>query len=243
MSKGFIYIVASAKNKYNQEFFCNVPTDFGGRLYFGPCKKPMRPKMKVGDFIFGISPANPKPRKIIFETQIDEKISFKEAYGRFPQLRGPDGPIHVRPVNRKNCSFPEKMYEHIAGAMHPNDWKQDLATPDLDAFFVCTEGKKWLGRFGPDIDNEILDFLKGCSVHNKTGMLKEYNHDTTLANPIAYGRLYTGLHLETDKPKKLMNLINDRLALNPPNFDILKAELPRKGLNRRAKKPHSRKCS
>jgi len=227
MEKGFVYVVASVTNRYTQKLFCNVPTDFGGRLYFGPCKRPMRPRMRVGDYVFGISPSNPKPRRIVFETRIVERISFEEAYGRFPQLRGPAGPIHVQPVDRGNCSFPENKYEHISRSMHSGDWKNDLATPDLDAFFVCAEKKMWLGRFGPAIDDEILAFLRGCSVHNKTGMLREFNIDASLSNPIAYGRLYTGLHLETNKPKKLIDLINTRLSQNPPDFDMMQLELPK----------------
>ena len=60
MATGFVYVVRTIKTKnYIQKDFCNVPTEWGDRLYFGPCKEVMRPKMKSGDYIFGISPAEP----------------------------------------------------------------------------------------------------------------------------------------------------------------------------------------
>lgn len=56
MARGFIYVVTTLTRGYMQKAFCNVPTQWGDRLYFGPCKKPMRPRMQPGDYVFGISP-------------------------------------------------------------------------------------------------------------------------------------------------------------------------------------------
>ena len=64
MINGFVYVVTTLTKDYIQRKFCNVPTEWGDRLYFGPCKIPMRPKMKCGDYVFGISPAKPQPRRV-----------------------------------------------------------------------------------------------------------------------------------------------------------------------------------
>jgi hypothetical protein len=212
MATGFIYVVNSVTMDYQQKAFCNVPTACDDRLYFGPCKRPMRPRMKVGDYVFGVSPASTPCRRILFVGKIEEPMTFAEAYRRFPDLWGPEGPIHVRPVNGTG-SFPESSYQHIPGSMHAADWKADLASPDLDRFFVCCQGNGWLGRWlgsiGPEIDSEIVAFFNTCSVYGSAGCLGQ--NTGTLKNPIAYGRLYTGLHLETDKPEVLVEMCGARM--------------------------------
>ena len=173
MAIGFIYVVTTPKD-YNQQHFCNVPTEWGDRLYFGPCKEMMRPKMRSGDYIFGISPSKPSPRRVVFVAQIEERITFAEAYNRYPALQGPKGPIHVCRIQGTG-SFPvsHSHYEHIPGSMHEDkkEWQSDLATRERDAFFVCSKRDewqgRWLGRHGPEIDEEILVFLKTCSVHGR----------------------------------------------------------------------------
>ena len=225
MPIGFIYIVTSLRSDYTQRYFCNVPTEWNGRLYFGPCKKSMRPKIKADDYIFGISPSSLKPRRIVFVAKVQEILSFRDAYNRFPDLRGPKGPIHVRPVNRVGRPFPESHYEHISDAMHCNNWKRDLKTPDMDAFLVCYPPESWLGiwlgKSGPEVNDEILNFLKTCSCHNQTDKLSNSNEDATTANPIVYKNLYIGLHLETDAPQKLIELCAENLSHQvPPNLSI-----------------------
>ncbi len=49
MATGFIYTASTLTKEYVQRAFRNVPTQFGDRLYFGPCKRPMRPRMRPGD--------------------------------------------------------------------------------------------------------------------------------------------------------------------------------------------------
>lgn len=238
MPKGFIYIMASVSKIYSQRCFFNVPTELSERLYFGACKKGIRRKMKVGDYIFGISGSSPKPRKIVYITQVEEKITFKEAYEKFPSLRGAVGTIHVKPVNRIGYPFPECKYEHIKGAMHKDNWKRDIATPILDSFFVGVQGKRWLGKFGININNKILNFLKGCSIYNKTNRLSNNNVNATADYPIMYKNLYTGLHLETNEPQKLEELCNFYLLSNPPKYDEIespKKQLP-KIINKKQKK-------
>lgn len=147
MSKAFIYVVTTLTRKYLQRTFRNVPTEWKERLYFGPCKKPMRPRMRPGDWVVGISPGNGTVRRIVFVAQLEERITFADAYDRFPELRGPEGPTHVRPTNSIG-RFPESCYQHIPGANHETNWKADLKSRGLDAFFVCAErGNGWLGRW------------------------------------------------------------------------------------------------
>lgn len=217
MATGFIYIITSVNRNYDQEYFCNVPTFWNGRLFFGPCKVAIRQKMQPGDYILGISSSKTDPRRIIFATKIAERITFAEAYDRFPKLRGPEGPIHVQPISRPECTFPLCNYEHILGAMHDDRWKKDLASEELDTFFISEQKNgwfgEWLGRLGPEVDQNIIHFLKTCSVYNGLGFhLSSRNVDATLKNPIAFGRLYTGLHLETPEPEGLIDLCNERMT-------------------------------
>jgi hypothetical protein len=98
MATGFVYIVRTARNYQQPDFAC-VPTSFRNRLYFGPCKRRMRPKMREGDYAFRVSPSGVAQRRFLYCAQIEECITYRDAYDRFPDLRGPTGPIHVRPIN------------------------------------------------------------------------------------------------------------------------------------------------
>jgi hypothetical protein len=216
VATGFIYVVKTVTRHYEQKSFHCTPTEWERRIYFGPCKRAMRPKMRAGDYVFGISPSHKgTPRRIVFIARIEERITFAEAYERFPELRGPDGPIHVRPVTRAGLPFPRSHYEHIPEATHCEDWDHDLTSADQDAFFVCSEPEgccgHWLGASGPEIDTDILEFLTACSVHGSAGPLAVRNEHATRATPIAHrgpkgGLLTVGLHLETQKPEGLLEL-------------------------------------
>ena len=221
MPTGFIYVVTSVTRRYAQGSFNAVPTEWEGRLYFGACKRSMRPKMQPGDYVFGVSPSTTNPRRIVYAAKIDKRITFAKAYRCLPRkLRGPDGPIHVRPVNPANRgdSFPRSHYEHIAGSMHANDWERDLASQDRDAFFVCTPEEgcigRWLGERGPEVDEQVLRFLKTCSVHGASGPLSRKNSHATLKCPVVHmdhgGLLYKGLHLETAEPEAIVRLCQER---------------------------------
>jgi len=222
MASGFIYVIRSLTKDYVQKEFWNVPTEWRERIYFGPCKRPMRPKVREKDYIFGISPAKCGPRRIVFVAKIEERITFKKAFHRFPGLRGPEGPIPVRPI-KGTGSFPHSSYEHIPGSIHAKCWQRDLASSELDAFFVCSPANGWIGRwvgqFGPGIDIEMLKFLMTCSIHGTSGQLSAKNKDATLRNPIAHGRLYCGLHLETDQPDALLKLCDLRMASKMLSLD------------------------
>jgi hypothetical protein len=227
MPTGFIYVLSTVTRHYEQTAFCNVPTEWENRLYFGPCKIPMRPKMQSGDFVFGISGSCTNPRRIVFVAKIEERMTFAQAYDRFPDLRGPYGPIHVRPLaSSRSKSFPRSEYAAIPGAMHGDRWEADLARRDLDAFFVCAEPDscvgRWLGASGPVIAGEILEFLKKCSVHGLS-IAGTQNEHASESKPIVYrgqkGNLTTGLHAETDKPEVLVELCNRLLSPGERLFD------------------------
>src|SRR5438128_12078609 len=73
MPTGFIYVVTTVTRSYSQ-WPGSVPTAHAGRLYFGPCKRAMRQKMEVGDYVFGISPAHTAPRRIVFFGKIQKRM-------------------------------------------------------------------------------------------------------------------------------------------------------------------------
>ena len=240
MPTGFIYVVPTVTRGYVQRSRSCVPTDWTSPLYFGPCKRSMRPKMQRGDYVFGVSPSPTRPRRIVFVAKIEKRMTFAEAYRRFPKLHGPGGPIHVRPVKRSG-SFPRSDYEHIPGSMHKKDWYRDLAsrgpdTRELDAFFVCSPADgcvgRWLGERGPEVDDEILEFLKTCSVHGVSSCLAEENTHASRNYPIVHrgprGLLYKGLHLETDAPEVLLALCDARTQLDGHPLDTVPRLLPPK---------------
>jgi len=211
MATGFVYVVPTVGKDYLQPNLQCVPTWLDGCIYFGPCKKPMRPRMKPGDSVFGISPASTLPRRVVFTGTIAERMSFAEAYKRYSKLRGPDGPIHVRPTETPGDMFPDSVYEHIPGANHSDNWRRDIRTPNLDAFFVCVPAAecvgRWLGPAGPVVTGDIFTFLKSCAVYGNAGLLSERNAGASEKAPVRHGGLYCGLHLETDAPERLLKLI------------------------------------
>jgi hypothetical protein len=223
---GFIYVVPSVGRDYLQPSLQQVPTWFEGRIYFGPCKIPMRPRMEEGDYIFGISPSSTRPRRMLFAARIAQKMTYAEAYRRFPKMRGPVGPIHVRPARAPGLAFPESHYEHIPGANHPGDWRNDIRTPELDVFFVCEPAigsvGQWLGKAGSILTPAIMEFLRKCLVHGVGGLLGPNSWATDTA-PVAHGRLYRGLHLETPYPENFLEMVcrssttnDDAVPLSPP---------------------------
>jgi hypothetical protein len=223
MATGFIYVLSTVNKDYEQRDFCCVPTEWKGQLYFGPCKITMRPKMRQGDFIFGISGSNTTPRRIVFAGRIEERVTFAEAYNRFPELRGPAGPIHVLPIKpRPGLRFPRSLYEHIPDGNHEEKWEADLASRELDAFFVCENPEGcvgcWFGAAGPEVDEEIVAFLRTCSVHGRNIPAGATNTHASVNKPVVYrgptgGELTPGLHAETDEPDVLIDLCEKLFGL------------------------------
>lgn len=219
MAIGFIYVVTTVGRNYEQATFRCAPTNFKGTLYLAACKVPIRRKLQAGDYLFGISPSGTFPRRIVFAAKVARRMTFADAYTEFPALRAPKGPIHVRPTTLPLERFPDSKYEHIPGGGHADRWRKDIKTPDLDAFFVCEPAGacagRWLGSAGPAVNGEILRFLRGCSVHGNVGELSGKNGYATETSPVRYRKLYTGLHLETDRPERLLTLV----CLKVPNED------------------------
>jgi hypothetical protein len=199
--------MTTVDKRYEQKATCNVPTQWGGRLYFGPCKIPMRPKMDVRDLIIGISPRVTSPRRILFIAEIENVMTFADAFAAYPALRGPSGPIHVRP-RKGSGSFPDSAYEHIPGSIHQKKWRNDLASPRLDRFFAGTRPSGWrnlwLGANGPEVDKTIVSLLNQWPVFGKS-LNGQSNNSGTIQYPIAHGRFYSGLHVEVRDPTALLS--------------------------------------
>jgi hypothetical protein len=177
----------------------------------------------------------------LYVAEIEECMTFGQAYHRFPDLRGPLGPIHVEPINGVG-RFPQSAYQHISGAMHASDWQTDLPSRRLDRFFVFRECDGWLGRWlgpsGPEVDDEIVEFLNTCTAFGAVGELGA--NTGTVSKPIAYGGLTTGLHLETDAPEALLALCRARMSDFDP--DVERTPVPRHpGTCRRLSPPHPRR--
>lgn len=216
---GFIYIINTVGTGYQQgDRQRDVPTIWENRLVFGPCKVNMRPKMKLGDYVFGISPSITKPRRIVLAAKLTEILTFEDAYTKYQNIWDDCGikPICVKPVSLESRSgmFPASKYEHLDGAKHGNNsWKKDIPSFDHDRCFVCEPicNIPWLGKSGPIVTGEIINFLRQCEVFGAT--VKSNNSWATESKPIVYrrnessGALYTGLHLETHEPERLISLI------------------------------------
>ena len=121
MATGFIYTVSTLTKDYVQQAFCNVPTQFGDRLYWR-VQSTNAPRINPGDYVFGVSPSGVSPPAESCSLATSRSDAFREAYERFPDLRGPEGPIHVRPISHSDlpahCS-----YAHIPDAMHADRWQ------------------------------------------------------------------------------------------------------------------------
>lgn len=96
----FAYIIATVDSRYR--LTGHVPCVEDGKVFFGPCKRPMRPDVKKGDYVLGISgSAASSPRRVLLWMKVEEAITFMEAWKRgkadrtFRGLRG--GAIHIRP--------------------------------------------------------------------------------------------------------------------------------------------------
>lgn len=220
MAKGFIYVVTTVQWNY-QQGLRGVPIAVGGKLYFGPCKVAMRPRMQQGDYVFGVSPSPRLPRRIVYAARINKRMTFGEAYELFPSLHKIQ--VHVRPARKIGLGFPEAVYEHIPGAIHDSGgWRSDFPTPESDAFFVCSAAVRslpcWLGEGGPEVAGEILEYLRSCRVYGQSGLPLGRNSDAMETAPVRHGGLCRGLHLEADDPKSLLALVaRSALKIEPPS--------------------------
>jgi hypothetical protein len=119
--------------------------------------------------------------------------------------------------------FPYNSYEFIPESIHEDRWDSDLAEPELDRFFICSERNGsiggWLGSSGAAINNEILSFINDveeCSLYgfNPSRMRSSLlgRNMGTFDYPIAHGRRYTGLHIETVRPEQFIQICRQSSA-------------------------------
>jgi hypothetical protein len=126
----FAYIIATVGSNYKLRG--TVPWVKEGQVFFGPCKKRMRPEMNRGDYVMGISPAGiGKKRRVLLWMRIAERMTVAQAYKRggtdrlFRLARA--NAIHVRPKKGiLHVAGHPDAYEHIPHADHSSGWKSDI---------------------------------------------------------------------------------------------------------------------
>src|ERR1035438_3541305 len=108
MPRVFVYIITTVDAHYHVKRGC-VPWVAEEKVFLGPCKMFMRPEVKKGDYIMGISPAG-RTRRVLLWMHVDRPMTFADAYQRgdsdrlFRLARG--NAIHVRP---------KEVGEHVRG--------------------------------------------------------------------------------------------------------------------------------
>jgi hypothetical protein len=158
----FAYIIRAVNSQYGVTG-C-VPCVEDGRVFFGPCKRLMRPEVLEGDYVMGISgSAAPKPRRVLLWMRVRERLTFREAWERgeidptFRKLRG--GALHIRPKQGADILASPECYVHLPGSPHWDDWERDVSG-DRDVFLVG-DSKSWLVTAnGPEVTLELVDCLQ-----------------------------------------------------------------------------------
>jgi len=159
----FAYVIETVDRNY--ELTGCVPWVSEGLVLFGPCKKQMRPEVRHGDYILGISPSHARsPRRVLLWMRVAEKMTFAEAYRRgntdkaFRAARG--HAIHVRPKQGDDFRVGKPVfYAHISGAPHSHHWRSDIEG-NRDAFLV-SDPDSWVAKSdGPAVDEELVSLLK-----------------------------------------------------------------------------------
>lgn len=174
----FAYIISTVDSRYRLTGF--VPYVQDGKVFFGPCKRRMRPYVREGDYIMGISGSSaPLPRRIILWMNVGEPpMKFEEAWSRgevdatFRKLRG--GAIHIRPVKGAEGMPSPDCYEHIPGAPHEDDWKSDVRG-NRDVFLAGASGSWVAEANGPEVTRELVEILRA-------GI--DWNGCATVENPL-----------------------------------------------------------
>jgi len=159
----FAYIIASVGPKYKLRG--TVPWVKDGKVFFGPCKKRMRPEVRKGDYIMGISPAGVgTQRRVLLWMRAEGPITFAQAYARgesdrlFRIARG--NAIHVRPKKGvHHVTGNADTYEHIPHATHSSDWRTDIKGK-RDAFLVGMTGSWAASQDGPVVTEELVELLR-----------------------------------------------------------------------------------
>jgi hypothetical protein len=159
----FAYVIRTVGPNY--ELTGCVPWVTHGTVFFGPCKKRMRPKAQSGDYIMGISRAGAgNCRRILLWMQVAEKMTFAEAYLRGNTSRifraARRHAIHVQPkAGTKFKAGSTDCYEHIANAPHSKKWRNDIEGK-RDVFLVGTNASWIAAASAPVVTQELVDLLK-----------------------------------------------------------------------------------
>lgn len=159
----FAYVVTTVGRDYKLRG--SVPWVVEGKVFFGPCKKKMRPEMKPGDYVMGISPAGVgSHRRVLLWMHIAAAMTFAQAYQRgkddklFRFARG--NAIHVRP--KRGSGEPRGdpgKYEHIPHAPHSSDWRTDIKGK-RDVIFVGDSHSWAAEKGGPRVTEELVALLR-----------------------------------------------------------------------------------
>jgi hypothetical protein len=173
----FAYIIASVGPNYKLRG--SVPWVKEGKVFFGPCKRYMRPKVEEGDYIMGISPAG-KQRRVLLWMRVGEKMTFADAYERGKTDRlfrlARRNAIHVRPRRDiEHIPGNPSTYEHIPGATHSKDWPKDIEEKGekRDTFLVGDKSSWAAEQGGPLVTQELIEMIRigikggaGPTIHN-----------------------------------------------------------------------------
>ncbi len=163
MTRVFAYIIRTVGARYRLTGY--VPWVSQGKVFFGPCKKTMRPDVDCGDYILGISgAAGGNPRRVLLWMRVVERLTFAEAYDRgktdsaFRAIRGKA--IHVRP-HKLVAHVPgdPECYRHIQGAPHSDDWQTDIKG-SRDVFLVGGRYSWVAGNEGPEVTEDLVALLR-----------------------------------------------------------------------------------
>lgn len=158
----FAYIITTVDSRYRLTGY--VPYVQEGKVFLGPCKRLMRPDVTVGDYILGISgSAAGSPRRVLLWMKVKEVITFMEAWKRgeadrtFRDLRG--GAIHIRPRQGAETLPSPDCYEHIPGAQHEDDWRNDVRE-NRDVFLLGDSSSWVASENGPEVTPELAEWLR-----------------------------------------------------------------------------------
>jgi hypothetical protein len=188
----FAYIIATVGPKY--ELSGSVPWVKEGKVFFGPCKKNMRPEVLRGDYIMGISPAGVGDRRrVLLWMQAEKPMTFADAYWRGDSERlfrlARRNAIHVRPKKgADHVPGNSETYEHIPRATHSSDWRTDI-TGKRDVFFLGQKGSWVAEKGGPVVTAELVELLREGITWKGTATLQ----NPLTENPRGKHALLTGV--------------------------------------------------
>lgn len=205
----FIYIINTVSAGYRLTG-C-VPWFGHGLILFGPCKRRMRPKVRKGDYILGISGSKAgRRRRVLLWMCVAKRVSFAEAYKRgeadeaFRAARG--CAIHVRPKAGK--TFRKGLpgcYEHIPKAPHSKDWQNDIRG-ERDVLLVADDSSWVATTNGPEITEDLIKAIR---------KVKKWKNPPTVQNPLSRNARGQHVIIRGRAAQKIISAMSG-LRLSPP---------------------------